>query len=151
MSSSTSAALPGNLKGATGIDECPTTPKTTFLQAEQTSGSGQVLNTLVVDAAITVQRANDAQPIATITREIETQSATTTAPYANKSHAAISKRANCKRVFIITSVAVATILVTAAAMKAASYTYDDIKWPITVEIMVFTIFLTPVYANALAQ
>ncbi|KAI0860641.1 hypothetical protein F4860DRAFT_479030 [Xylaria cubensis] len=48
-----------------------------------------------------------------------------------------------KRVRIMFGITVAIILITASALKAAGYTYHDIQWPITVEIMIATLLLSP--------
>ncbi|KAI0113693.1 hypothetical protein GGR51DRAFT_556842 [Nemania sp. FL0031] len=57
--------------------------------------------------------------------------------------------ASRRRFYIMGGVALVIIVITALAMRAAGCVYDDIKWPITVEIMMFSIFLTPAFANAI--
>ncbi|KAI0874513.1 hypothetical protein GGS24DRAFT_458948 [Hypoxylon argillaceum] len=50
----------------------------------------------------------------------------------------------------VTSGILATIiLITASALKAAGYAYHDIQWPITIEVMVATILLSPAVQNAI--
>ncbi|RWA10102.1 hypothetical protein EKO27_g4997 [Xylaria grammica] len=70
---------------------------------------------------------------------------------------AFSERAMRKRrgngyylVGIISGISAAVILTTASALKAAGYAYRDIQWPITLEVMIASIFLTPAYANYIA-
>ncbi|KAI0404766.1 hypothetical protein F4802DRAFT_566262 [Xylaria palmicola] len=60
------------------------------------------------------------------------------------------RRAMLKRFWITGSISVAIILITASALKAAGYASRDIQWPITLEVMVATIFLAPTYANIIA-
>ncbi|KAJ8127903.1 hypothetical protein O1611_g5733 [Lasiodiplodia mahajangana] len=102
------------------------------------------------DATTAGQRANENQ-FATVAvhRENEAQLIATTARHEAEAHATMRRRASRRRVFILISIAVATIIVTALAMEAAGCTYDDIKGPITTRITIFTIFLTPTYTGAL--
>ncbi|GAW16503.1 hypothetical protein ANO14919_059320 [Xylariales sp. No.14919] len=63
---------------------------------------------------------------------------------------AFSDRAMRKRLGIISGISAAVILTTASALKAAGYAYRDIQWPITLEVMIASIFLTPAFANYIA-
>ncbi|KAI0411441.1 hypothetical protein F5X98DRAFT_380754 [Xylaria grammica] len=60
------------------------------------------------------------------------------------------ERAMRKRLGIISGISAAVILTTASALKAAGYAYRDIQWPITLEVMIASIFLAPAYASYIA-
>ncbi|KAI1461429.1 hypothetical protein F4805DRAFT_414083 [Annulohypoxylon moriforme] len=54
------------------------------------------------------------------------------------------------RLWIIGGAGVACVLITGLAMRVAGCSYNEIQWPISVEVMIFSIFLSPLYARIIA-
>ncbi|KAF2970821.1 hypothetical protein GQX73_g2820 [Xylaria multiplex] len=117
---------------ASNTDNSPSVPTVVVSLEEQGRGGNPTANVSVANA--TAQR----------------RDAELSLGQADDTRVSNRRRASRKQLGIIGGIGAASILITASAMKAAGYTYHDIQWPVTVEIMILTIFLTPSYANSIA-
>ncbi|KAI0503198.1 hypothetical protein F5B22DRAFT_630064 [Xylaria bambusicola] len=136
----TAAAFPGDVEALNTGDRPSVPPASASVPLQQ-----QAANTSANDGAGTVAQNHPlpAQAQETVLAQGQGDLVAAQARDVELNH-------HLKRLRVIIGIGAAVILITASAMKAAGCTYEDIKWPVTIEITILTAFLSPTYASIIA-